>query len=68
MSPLAKKSKFWALGGIFSFLLCNYPLLEMVNHDTLVWGVPVLVLYLQGVWLAAIAALFALGRRLTPRK
>jgi hypothetical protein len=68
MTNLGKTRKVWALGGILAFLLLNYPLLHMVNHDTLLGGIPVLVFYLHGVWLAAIIVLYALGRRLSSRE
>jgi len=65
---MTKREKFWALLGIFIFFLLNYPLLEIVNRDTMLGGIPVLILYLHGVWLLAIAGLYALGRRLISRK
>ncbi len=65
MDALAKTRTSLVLGGIVVFLLLNYPLLQIFNLDTTIWGVPLLVLYLHVVWLAAIAALYALGRRLT---
>ncbi|MHB8068079.1 MAG: hypothetical protein ACYDIC_09285 [Desulfobaccales bacterium] len=64
----AKRRKSWALGGIIVFLLLNYPLLQIFNLDTTWGGIPLLVLYLHGVWLAAIVALYALGRGLTSRE
>ena len=68
MPALEKRRKFWALLGILIFLLLNFPLLQIFNHDTLLAGIPVLVLYLHGVWLLAIVGLFALGSRLTSRE
>jgi hypothetical protein len=68
MPAMAKRHKFWALLGILIFLLLNYPLLQICNHDTLLAGIPVLVLYLHGVWLVAIAGLYALANRLTSRE
>jgi len=65
---MTKREKFWALLGIFIFFLLNYPLLEIVNRDTMLGGIPVLILYLHGVWLLAIAGLYALGCRLISRK
>ena len=63
-----KKRKLWALLGILFFLLLNFPLLQIFNHDTLLAGIPVLVLYLHVVWIAAIVGLYALGSRLTSRE
>ena len=65
---MTKPGKLWALLGILIFLLLNYPLLLIFNRDTLLGGIPLLVLYLHGVWLLAIAGLYALGRRLISRE
>lgn len=64
MPARVKSRKSWAFGGIAVFLLLNYPLLQIFNLDTAWGGIPLLVLYLHGVWLGAIMALYALGRRL----
>jgi hypothetical protein len=68
MPAMAKRHKFWALLGILIFLLLNYPLLQICNHDALLAGIPVLVLYLHVVWILAIVGLYALGSRLTSRE
>lgn len=66
--PGRKKScQFWALLGVLAFLLLNFPLLHIFNRDTLVGGVPLLVLFLHVVWILAIAGLYALGSRLASR-
>jgi hypothetical protein len=65
---MAKKDKLWALGGILVFLLLNYPLLQIFNRDSLLGGVPLLVLYLFVVWLLAIVGLYTLGGRLISRE
>jgi hypothetical protein len=65
---MAKKDKLWALGGILVFLLLSYPLLQIFNRDPLLGGIPLLVLYLFGVWLLAIVGLFVLGGRLISRE
>lgn len=65
---MIKPGKLWALLGILIFLLLNYPLLQIFNRDYLLGGIPLLVLYLLGVWLLAIAGLYALGRRLISRE
>jgi hypothetical protein len=62
------RDKFWALLGILIFLLLTYPLLQIFNRDTLLGGIPVLVLYLHVVWILAIVGLYALGSRLTSRE
>jgi uncharacterized membrane protein len=68
MPVLAKRRKLWALGGVLGFLLLNYPLLQIFNLDTTIGGIPLLVLYLHGVWIAAIVALYALGKGLTSQE
>jgi hypothetical protein len=68
MPAIEKRGKLWALVGILIFLLLNYPLLQIFNRDTLLAGIPVLVLYLHGVWLVAIAGLYAFANRLTSRE
>ncbi len=65
---MIKPGKLWGLWGTFIFLLLNYPLLQIFNRDYLLGGIPLLVLYLLGVWLLAIAGLYALGRRLISRE
>jgi len=65
---MAKKRKFWAFMGILIFLLLNYPLLQIFNHDTLLAGIPLLVLYLHVVWILAIIGLYTLSSRLTSRE
>ena len=65
---MAKKRKFWALMRIFIFLLLNFPLLQIFNHDTLLAGIPLLVLYLHVVWILAIVGLYILSSRLTSRE
>ncbi len=45
-------------------LLTNYPLIQIFNSPTLVGGLPLMVAYLLGIWLLAIAVLFLLARAL----
>ncbi len=61
---MAKRDKLWALLGIIGFFLINYPLLEIFNQDILIAGSPILLLYLFGVWILAIAALYGFVRQL----
>jgi glucan phosphoethanolaminetransferase (alkaline phosphatase superfamily) len=65
---MAKKVKFWALLGILIFLLLNFPLLQIFNRDTLLAGIPLLVLFLHVVWILAIVGLYSLSSRLTSRE
>jgi hypothetical protein len=63
---MEKRSKLWVLLGAWFFALFNYPLLNIVNRN-LCWGdVPVVIYYLFGVWLLAIAILFWSKRFLSP--
>ena len=63
MPAMEKKRKVWALCGILVFLLLNYPLLQIFNRGAFLGGIQILVLYLHGVWLMAIAGLYALAKR-----
>jgi hypothetical protein len=60
---MMKKNKLWGLLGVLAFLLLNYPLLHIVNRDLLVAGMPLLSLYVFGVWLLAVAGLYGLARQ-----
>jgi hypothetical protein len=40
----------------------------MGNRDALLWGAPVLVWYLHGVWVLAIVGLYFLGSRFISRE
>jgi hypothetical protein len=64
---MKKSDSIWALLGGGIFLLLNYPLLQIANHDTLVAGAPILPLYILGVWVWAIAGLYFFSRRLSSR-
>ena len=68
MPVVTKKRKLWALLGILFFVVLNYPFLQIFNLDSLLGGVPVLLLYLLGVWLLAIAGLYAIGGRSPSRE
>ncbi len=57
-----KRDKLLAFLGILLFLLLSYPFLEIFNRDVLVAGIPLMPLYLFGIWLVAIGALYLLGR------
>jgi phosphotransferase system glucose/maltose/N-acetylglucosamine-specific IIC component len=57
-----KKDNLSVFLGILLFLLLTYPFLEIFNRDVLVAGIPLLPLYLFGIWLVAIVALYLLGR------
>jgi hypothetical protein len=44
-------------------LLINFPVLAIFNRSATVGGVPLLYVYLFGIWAAGIVAVFALARR-----
>ena len=53
------------LGLIFviGVLLITFPLLAIFNRAAMIGGIPILYLYLFGVWAAGIVAVFLLARR-----
>lgn len=53
--------KLWLLFVAVALLL-NFPVLAIANRDATVGGVPVLYLYLFGVWAGAIVAVLVLAR------
>lgn len=61
------------VGGMFvltaaGLLLLVPPLVHLFNHDTAIFGVPQIVLYLFGVWLALIVGTAILTSRLPPER
>jgi hypothetical protein len=63
MVAMTKTGKLSILLGILLFVFLTYPFMHIFNRDFLIAGIPLLALYLFGVWIWAIVALFALGRR-----
>ena len=51
---------------VVGFLLLVPPLVQLFNHDALLAGVPQIVVYLFGVWLALILGTVLLTRHLAP--
>jgi hypothetical protein len=49
--------------GVLGFLLLNYPLLSLVDLPRLVFGIPLLWIYLYLVWGALIAVLALIVRK-----
>jgi hypothetical protein len=47
---------------ILMALVLNFPVLAIFNRAATVGGIPVLYLYLFGVWIAGIAAVLVLAR------
>ena len=65
MTSLSKSERFCFLLSLFCFLLLSYPLLQIFNNDTFITGVPLLFLYIVGVWVLAIIGLYAMSHRFT---
>ncbi|MFZ5447783.1 MAG: hypothetical protein ACOZFS_03990 [Thermodesulfobacteriota bacterium] len=63
MADLARQGKLYSLLGILCFLLLSYPLMQIFNYDTFVTGLPLLFLYIFGVWVLAIIGLYAMSNR-----
>lgn len=51
-----------ALVLVVGALLLNFPVLAIFNRAATVLGAPILYLYLFGVWVAGICAVFVLAR------
>lgn len=68
MPGVTPKSKLWALMGLLIFVLLNYPVLDIVNRDTLWGGIPLLVFHLHAVWILALVGLYALARGLASQE
>jgi hypothetical protein len=62
MAAMTKIDKLSILLGILLFDFLTYPFMHIFNRDFLIAGIPLLALYLFGIWIWAIVALFALGR------
>ncbi|MGD9364310.1 MAG: hypothetical protein PVH87_01355 [Desulfobacteraceae bacterium] len=48
---------------LLGYLLFNHPLISLFNHPSLVWGIPLLYVYLFGAWtlIIILMALIAKG-------
>lgn len=64
---MTKRDKLWGLLGILAFMLLNYPILQIFNREILVGGIPILTLYLFGMWVLAIAGLYGFVRQRTSK-
>ncbi|WP_018477115.1 hypothetical protein [Pontibacter roseus] len=67
MRDIAKGRRLFFISVLFMVLL-NFPLLSIFNSGATVGGVPVLYLYITGMWLACIAAIGVFINREDPRK
>ncbi len=59
MRPRARSSLVGLLVGI---ILLSYPLINMPNRATLVFGIPALYLYVFALWIAGVALAWILSR------
>jgi len=50
MTPENKKSKRLVALFLFGFVLLNYPILSLLNLNITVFGLPLLYIYIFGVW------------------
>jgi hypothetical protein len=67
MTPENKKYKRLVALFLFGFVLLNYPFLSLLNHDILVFGLPLLYLYIYGIW-GILILLAALATRNRPKE
>jgi hypothetical protein len=63
MAASFRQEKLCGVLGILCFLFLSYPLLQIFNYTTLVTGIPLLFLYIFGVWVLAIIGLYVMNRR-----
>ena len=50
MTPENKKNKRLVALFLFGFVLLNYPILSLLNINITVFGLPLLYIYIFGVW------------------
>lgn len=61
----AARTKAWCLICFaLGLLLTNYPLIQIFNQPLSLSGIPLMVVYLLGIWLLSIGVLFILTRAL----
>ena len=58
MAVKSKKERLFIVIGVLSFIFINYPFLQIFNRNALLFGIPMLVFYLFGFWVLAIAFLY----------
>jgi len=50
MTPENKKSKRLVALFLFGFVMLNYPILSLLNRKVFVFGLPLLYIYIFGIW------------------
>jgi hypothetical protein len=64
-SRTAARTKAWCLICFaLGLLLTNYPLIQIFNQPLSLSGIPLMVVYLLGIWLLSIIVLFILTKAL----
>jgi hypothetical protein len=64
-SQAAARAQAWCLICFcLGLLLTNYPFLQIFNQPVSLGGIPLLIVYLLGLWLLAVGVLFVLSRTL----
>ncbi len=63
---MTKRGKLLIFLGILAFALFNYPLLHIFNTTIYVGGIPLLIVYLFGIWLLTILVLWVGRHWLSP--
>jgi hypothetical protein len=67
MTPENKKYKRLVALFLFGLVLFNYPILSLLNLDILVFGLPLLYIYIYGIW-GLLILLAALATRNRPKE
>jgi len=67
MTPENKKYKRLVALFLFGLVLFNYPILSLLNLDVLVFGLPLLYIYIYGIW-GLLILLAALATRNRPKE
>jgi hypothetical protein len=62
--PPAQQRTSWLALSILYVVLFSFPLLQIFNRNTLVFGIPLLILYLLLGWLLFIWVIYRFSRRL----
>jgi hypothetical protein len=64
-SRSAARAQAWCLISFgLGLLLTNYPFLQIFNQPLSLGGIPLIIVYLLGLWLLGVAVLFVLTKTL----
>ncbi|HEY5975224.1 MAG TPA: hypothetical protein VIU41_10815 [Geobacteraceae bacterium] len=56
----------WVIFFILGIIMMNYPFIHIFNKTERVFGIPLLLLYLQGGWLVSITVIYLFTRAIPP--